>query len=104
MRLMESQGAGREYTIHIGITVAAKGGKRIRSVYAGETRASSDSYTNAREQVCEADLRPEPLTIMPSTFHPDKESAFMVTVATTEPLQGGPDAALERLDESVPAS
>merc|ERR1712146_246550 len=47
--------------------------------------------------VCEADLRPEPLTIMPSTFHPDKEAAFLVTVATTEPLRGEGDDAMQLL-------
>jgi hypothetical protein len=103
VRIVEEEGASRDYDINIGLKVVAKKGRRIKNIFVGESRAESN-YSNSREEACEAELKPEQLTIMPSTFYPDKEAAFVVTVAMTQPLQGASSSTIEELDaSSVPA-
>jgi hypothetical protein len=103
VRIVEEAGSAREYDLYIGLKVAAKKGKRIKNIYGQESRAES-SYSNGREVGCEAELNPEPLTIMASTFYPDKEAAFVVTVACSEPLDGAVGSTLTELPADAPSS
>ena len=102
VRLVEAEGSSRDYTLHIGLKVLAKQGRRARRALAGEERAGS-SFSNAREEACEAQLTPEQLTILPSTFYPEKEAAFVLTVATSEALQASSAGPLVLLDADAPS-
>jgi hypothetical protein len=107
LRVLERQGGGRDYDVYIGMRLYQKGGKRLRYCYKSQQRGPQSSYTPAREIFMALELKPEPtpLTLMCSTYDPDEEATFILTVASDKPLKHvSPDGTIEMIGDTVPAA
>jgi len=112
LRIINANSTGdrsqEEAGIRIGLKLYQKQGKRIRQCFQSEERAATRLFEeDQRETTLSLELSPEPypLTLLPCTFYPDSEAAFILTVASTEPLTGlGSGSTLKLIPTTVEAS
>ena len=86
----DARGTDRElFFIHL--LVAEVDGERVghQPLLKSALRASTGKYINFRQVACEATLepRPKPFTVFVSTFLPDEEATFVVSVFSERPVE-----------------
>jgi hypothetical protein len=78
------QSVGEASRFFIGMRIIKTKGKRsARNIYMHEAVSGTD-YVNSREMSCEMVLEPDPkgYTIVPTTWGPNQEGQFLLTVFT----------------------